>query len=73
VIMPDMNGPALAQRLIGLRPELRVLFMSGYADMTSPPGGDSPNVGFLSKPFQASALTARVAQMLARSKSPDQA
>jgi PAS domain S-box-containing protein len=73
VIMPDMNGPALAQRLIGLRPELRVLFMSGYADMTSPPGGDSPNVGFLSKPFQASALTARVAQMLARPTSPGQA
>jgi hypothetical protein len=30
------------------------------------PAGDSPNVGFMSKPFQASALTARVAQMLAR-------
>jgi PAS domain S-box-containing protein len=66
VVMPDMNGPALAQRLIGLRPELRVLFISGYADMLTPPGGDNPNVGFLSKPFQASALTARVAQMLAR-------
>jgi CheY-like chemotaxis protein len=66
VIMPEMNGPALAQRLIGLRPELRVLFMSGYTDMQSPPGGDNPNIGFLSKPFQASVLTARVAQMLAR-------
>jgi two-component system cell cycle sensor histidine kinase/response regulator CckA len=66
VIMPDMNGPALAQRLIGLRPELRVLFMSGYTDMQTPPGGDNPNIGFLSKPFQASVLTARVAQMLAR-------
>ena len=72
VVMPDMNGPALAQRLIGLRPELRVLFISGYADMLSPPGGDNPNVGFLSKPFQASALTARVAQMLARPKAPGQ-
>ena len=66
VVMPGMNGPALAQRLIGLRPSLRVLFISGYADMVTPPGGDNPNVGFLSKPFQASALTARVAQMLAR-------
>ena len=67
VVMPDMNGPALAQRLIGLRPELRVLFISGYADMmTAPGGGDHPNVGFLSKPFQASVLTARVVQMLAR-------
>ena len=66
VVMPDMNGPALAQRLIGLRPELRVLFISGYADMVTAPGGDHPNVGFLSKPFQASVLTARVGQMLAR-------
>jgi PAS domain S-box-containing protein len=66
VVMPDMNGPALAQRLIGIRPELRVLFISGYADMPTPPGGDNPNVGFLSKPFQASVLTSRVAQMLAR-------
>ena len=66
VMMPEMNGPALAQRLIGLRPALRVLFISGYADMLTPPGVDNPNVGFLSKPFQASALTARVADMLAR-------
>ena len=66
VVMPGMNGPALAQRLIGLRPELRVLFISGYSNLQAPPGGDNPNVGFMSKPFQASALTARVAQMLAR-------
>jgi len=65
VVMPDMNGPALAQRLIGMRPSLRVLFMSGYADVLTPPGIESPNVGFLNKPFQAAALTARVAKMLA--------
>jgi len=65
VVMPDMNGPALAQRLIGLRPELRVLFISGYADMLTPPSSDNPNVGFLSKPFPAAALIARVAEMLA--------
>jgi two-component system cell cycle sensor histidine kinase/response regulator CckA len=70
VVMPGMNGPALAQRLIGLRPELRVLFISGYSDLSAPPGGDNPNVGFMSKPFQASALTARVAQMLARPGRP---
>ena len=59
--MPEMNGPALAQRLIGLRPELRVLFISGYADMADRrSSADNPNIGFLSKPFQASVLTARV-------------
>jgi two-component system, cell cycle sensor histidine kinase and response regulator CckA len=66
VVMPEMNGPALAQRLVGLRPELRVLFISGYADMVMPLEADNPNVSFLSKPFQASVLTERVRQMLAR-------
>ncbi len=65
IVMPDMGGPALAQRLIGIRPELRVLFISGYADTLTPPGGGNPNVGFLSKPFQASTLAARVGEMLA--------
>jgi PAS domain S-box-containing protein len=64
VVMPEMSGPALAQRLIGLRPGLRVLFISGYADVAMQPQVGGPNVSFLSKPFQASALTARVAQML---------
>jgi len=64
VVMPEMSGPALAQRLIGLRPELRVLFISGYADVALEPQIGGTNVSFLSKPFQASALAARVAQML---------
>jgi two-component system, cell cycle sensor histidine kinase and response regulator CckA len=65
VVMPEMNGPALAQRLVGLRPELRVLFMSGYAHMVTI-DGENPNVSFLSKPFQVSVLAERVRQMLAR-------
>jgi two-component system cell cycle sensor histidine kinase/response regulator CckA len=69
VVMPEMSGPALAQRLIGLRPDLQVLFISGYADMSRQPdaGADgNENVSFLSKPFQATSLTARVGQLLAR-------
>lgn len=66
VIMPEMSGPALAQRLVGVRPELRVLFISGYADHTVSFGPDHLNVSFLSKPFQASILVQRVRQMLAR-------
>ena len=65
VVMPEMNGPALAQRLVGARPELRVLFISGYADVAVQIDPDNPNVGFLSKPFQASTLTGRVREMLA--------
>ena len=66
VVMPEMNGPSLAQRLIGMRPELRVLFISGYADLEAQPGIGNPNMGFLSKPFQAATLAARVGQMLGR-------
>jgi CheY-like chemotaxis protein len=66
VVMPEMNGPALAQRFVSVRPELRILFISGYADMTTPPESDNPNVSFLSKPFQASVLSERVRQVLAR-------
>ncbi len=64
VVMPEMNGPALAQRLVGVRPDLRVLFMSGYADAVRPLDIDHPLVGFLGKPFQASALVARVRELL---------
>ena len=69
VVMPEMNGPALAQRLVAVRPELRVLFISGYMGMSSQLM-DNPNVGFLNKPFQASALTARVREMLSRPARP---
>jgi two-component system, cell cycle sensor histidine kinase and response regulator CckA len=65
VVMPEMNGRALAHRLIGDRPDLRVLFISGYADNSDirmEPA--SPNVSFLSKPFQASALVNRVKGLL---------
>ncbi len=70
VVMPDMNGPALAQRLVAWRPELRVLFISGYADLsTSPLDPTNPNVAFLSKPFQASVLTGAVQDILSRPRS----
>jgi two-component system, cell cycle sensor histidine kinase and response regulator CckA len=66
VVMPEMNGPSLAQRLVAERPELRILFISGYADVASPLDAGGPNVSFLSKPFQASALAAKVREALGR-------
>jgi CheY-like chemotaxis protein len=65
VVMPVMNGPALAQRLVAIRPALRVLFISGYTGLASPEM-QNPNVGFLNKPFQTSVLAARVREMLNR-------
>ena len=64
VIMPEMNGPALAQRLVALRPELRVLFVSGYTEelpVLNAPGGKSH---FLAKPFASATLLSAVAELL---------
>jgi two-component system, cell cycle sensor histidine kinase and response regulator CckA len=66
VIMPGINGPALAQRLVAVRPELRVLFVSGYAGAGLPLDGGNPNVSFLGKPFEASVLAAKVQEVLTR-------
>ena len=64
VIMPDMNGPALAQRLVAIRPELRVLFVSGYTEelpVLNTPGNKSQ---FLAKPFSSVTLINAVADLL---------
>jgi two-component system, cell cycle sensor histidine kinase and response regulator CckA len=61
--MPDMRGPALAQRLVARRPDLRVLFMSGYSDaMPESPG--MRRVAFLQKPFVAAHLVTAVETLL---------
>lgn len=67
VVMPEMNGPALAQRLVGARPSLRVLFISGHADvLAAPHAANHPNIDFLGKPFRASVLAEKVRSILAR-------
>ena len=65
IVMPEINGPTLAQRLIDLRPDLRVLFMSGYGEAASLIDGSRNNVAFLAKPFQTSVLAERVRELLA--------
>lgn len=72
IVMPDMNGPALAQRLVTIRPELRVLFISGYAAPTSPFDAANPHVSFLGKPFHVSGLTAKVREVLSKPLTGDQ-
>jgi signal transduction histidine kinase/CheY-like chemotaxis protein len=66
VVMPEMNGPALAQRLVSQKGTLRILFISGHADAAGPAALRGPHVGFLAKPFQASALTRAVRELLDR-------
>jgi PAS domain S-box-containing protein len=65
VIMPGISGRALASRLARARPDLRVLFMSGYSDEAIVHHGVlEEGVAFLQKPFSAAALTGKVRQVL---------
>ena len=70
VVMPGMSGPALAQRLIGQHPSLRVLYMSGYAEEAIERQGSLPAGGeLLDKPFTADQLARRVREAIAGSAS----
>ncbi len=68
VILPGLNGKALSERLRASRPEIKVLFTSGYpADVTSPQGISLRDVPYLPKPFRAESLTEKVHEILAGS------
>jgi two-component system, cell cycle sensor histidine kinase and response regulator CckA len=67
VVMPGMNGPEMAQRLVFRHPSLRVLYLSGHDRATLGPLGvpeDGP--AFLKKPFTMDALVKRVSGALCR-------
>ena len=64
VVMPGMNGRELWQRL-SWRPEMRVLFMSGYPENAIVQHGTlEPGVMYLQKPFTLNALTHKVREVL---------
>lgn len=65
VIMPEMNGKDLVNRLMSRNPRLKCLYMSGYtADVISRHGVLDEGVNFIQKPFSLPALAGRVRQVL---------
>ena len=65
VVMPGMNGRALADRLLALRPGIKVLFMSGYpAAAVAPHGTLDPGTRLLQKPFTPGSLARKVREVL---------
>jgi PAS domain S-box-containing protein len=65
VVMPDINGRALAHQLIERRPDIKVLFMSGYTSgAVLHHGVLAAGVAFLQKPFTPAVFTRAVREVL---------
>jgi len=65
VVMPEMGGHELVERLRAERPNLRVLFMSGYAERAFTSDGSMPSgTGYLEKPFTVETLMRRLREVL---------
>jgi two-component system, cell cycle sensor histidine kinase and response regulator CckA len=65
VVMPDMNGKELRERLETMKPGMKVIFMSGYtADVVAHRGILDEKVNFLQKPFSPLTLARKVREVL---------
>ena len=67
VVMPGMDGPAMARGIRELHPELPVLFMSGYAEEQLRKDIDIPKMHFIAKPFSVQQIGDKVAEVLQKS------
>ena len=64
VVMPRMSGRELAQRIRQSRPDVRVLFMSGWDPHASRLWQEEPGVSLLPKPFTSDELSDKIRQLL---------
>jgi CheY-like chemotaxis protein len=67
VVMPGLGGREVARRVVEMKPEARVLYVSGYTnDAIGKDGVQDEGIEFLPKPFTASTLLDRVRTLLDR-------
>ena len=65
VVMPDMNGRELAERLTAQRPDTKVLYVSGHTeDAVLSHGVETGEMAFLQKPFRADTLVRKIREVL---------
>jgi len=71
VIMPGMNGRELAQRISEIRPNVKILYMSGYTEnVVGQDGTLEPGVRLLQKPFNLRDLKTKVREVLDATSTP---
>jgi len=68
VVMPNMDGPAMARQLRQIVPDLPVLFMSGYAEEQLRNDIDFENMHFIAKPFSVQQIARKVAEVMATAR-----
>ena len=64
IVMPEMDGPTLLKELRKTNPELKIIFMSGYADDALSSLDSGEEFAFLSKPFQLTDLVTAVKELM---------
>ncbi len=71
VVMPNMDGPTLVRHVKGLKPDMAVIFMSGYAEEAFRRNDEkAEDLHFLPKPFGLKQLAAKVKEVLSGSPPP---
>ncbi|HYN47044.1 MAG TPA: response regulator [Allosphingosinicella sp.] len=63
IVMPEMDGIELAQKAAGIAPDIRVMFITGFAAVALKAGRNAPEAKVLSKPFHLKDLVAEVERM----------
>jgi DNA-binding NtrC family response regulator len=64
VAMEPLSGPALAEALTRARPEMKVVFISGYPALLAPDGTLKPGTVLVNKPFSMKILSAKLREVL---------
>lgn len=72
MVMPQLNGLKLAESLVAQRPEMRVLFISGYLEHSDEAKNNMKEFGYCPKPFTPSALLEKIQDTLAGKFTPNQ-
>jgi two-component system cell cycle sensor histidine kinase/response regulator CckA len=68
VVMPQMDGPTLARQVIGKYPEIKIILISGYAEIGFHKGLERERFSFIPKPFSLRVLAEKVRNVLEEGK-----